>query len=239
MDKIIELCDVTQGYKKKTVLRSLTCGWGVGVSALLGPNGAGKTTLLRTLVTDLPPQSGEIRFCGESLTTKKAIRHARKNIGFLPQKFSADPHFTVKELVSYAAWLRLGGDVNQAIEFVGLSDKADEKYKSLSGGMKQRAAIAATIVGDPRVIVFDEPTVGLDPQQRIYFRELLTRMTDRTVIISTHLVEDVATTAQRIIVLADGTIRYDGTPHDLEASYKEENRSPLESGYLDILRSVQ
>lgn len=229
-----------QGYGKRSVVDSLDIGFRAGITALLGPNGAGKTTLMRTLVTDLKPKGGRLVVAGSPAEGRKGIAEARRRIGFLPQGFAADPSFTVRDLVAYAAWLRRGGDVDAAIGFVGLSEKADVKIGKLSGGMKQRAAIAATIVGDPEILIFDEPTVGLDPAQRIAFRDLLAGLRDRTVILSTHLVEDVAALADRVVVLAEGKVRFDGTPGELGAgSESTESRSALENGYLRVLAESQ
>lgn len=236
----LQLVNVSQGYGAKLVIDSVNLSFTSGITALLGPNGAGKTTLLRTIATDLKPKSGELVIAGYGAHTRQGKARARMHIGYLPQRFEADPSFTVRELVAYSAWLRKGGDEDAAIRFVGLEGKAGERIKNLSGGMKQRAAIAATIVGDPEILIFDEPTVGLDPAQRITFRDLLAGLRGRTVILSTHLVEDVAVLADRVVVLAEGKTRFDGPPSELaEGNEASASRSALESGYLRVLAESQ
>lgn len=237
----IRLDHVRQGYRNRTVLDDFSLKVGSGVTAILGPNGAGKTTLLRTMVTDLPPRAGSVTFGNITVSGRKETREARRRIGFLPQDFTADPAFTVIDLVRYAAWLReteRDEDVDEAITAVGLTDQATTKIRRLSGGMKQRAAIAAAIVGWPPVLVFDEPTVGLDPAQRVYFRKVLETLRDHCVILSTHLIEDVVTSADRVVVINNGLTVFDGSPGELAASAPDEERgstSAAEWGYLSVI----
>ena len=151
-----------------------------GVHGLLGPNGAGKTTLMRALATVVRPAGGELTMLGTDVTARRSdLQPLRRNLGYLPQHFGFYPRFTVREFVEYMAWLKempkpvIPGAVQRAVERVGLADRADSKMKTLSGGMVRRAGIAQAIVNDPRVLLLDEPTVGLDPEQRLDFRDRL------------------------------------------------------------------
>ncbi len=245
----VGLVEVTQGYGKRIVLDNLSIEFDEGVTALVGPNGAGKSTLLRTLATDFIPRSGTVTYGDVPIVGRRAVRKARRMIGFLPQGFTADPSFTVMDLVRYAAWLREAdtsdSSTSAAIASVGLTGQERSKIKSLSGGMKQRAAIAATIVGAPPVLVFDEPTVGLDPEQRIYFREVLSQFSDHVVILSTHLIEDVVLAAGRVAILASGKIIFDGRPEELAELAKaapegsDTGTSEAERGYLAVIQSAR
>ena len=245
----VGLAGVTQGYGKHVVLDNLSVEFGTGVTALVGPNGAGKSTLLRTLVTDLAPRSGSVVYGETLIVGRRAVRDARRMIGFLPQGFTADPSFSVTDLVRYAAWLREADTSNTsvaaALAAVGLMDQARSKIKSLSGGMKQRVAIAATIVGAPPVLVFDEPTVGLDPEQRIYFREVLSQFSGHIVILSTHLIEDVVLAAGRVVILASGKVVFDGSPVELAGLAEVvpggvgAGASAAERGYLAVVQSIR
>lgn len=240
--EMIKAENLRQGYGKKIIIDSLDLTIGPGVTALVGPNGAGKTTLLRTLVTELSPKGGTVSIAGEPVTGKASIRRARTHIGFLPQNFTADPAFTVADLIRYAAWLRETDvseqAVSKALAAVDLTDSARTKIRALSGGMRQRAAIACTIVGDPAILVFDEPTVGLDPAQRVYFREVLDQQRERTVLLSTHLIEDVVASADRVVVVDHGEVRFDGAPAalaDLAPTTHTQGISRAELGFLTLL----
>ncbi|MFD3679576.1 ATP-binding cassette domain-containing protein [Streptomyces sp. NPDC058613] len=221
---------------------SLEIGNG-SVIGLLGPNGAGKTTLLRTLATVAPPQDGVITIMGRTITSEKDARTARRNIGYLPQEFGFYPNFTVEEFVTYCAWLRevprkrTRDAVREAIASVGLSDRSNDKMKSLSGGMLRRAGIATALVGSPRLILLDEPTVGLDPAQRLEFRALIKGLGDAAVVLSTHLVEDVSAACDEVAVVRSGSLLFHGTPEALAngGSPDQPGDSALERGYMSVL----
>ncbi|WP_250505027.1 ABC transporter ATP-binding protein [Bowdeniella massiliensis] len=244
---ILEASDLVQGYRNRIVLDQVNLRFTPGVTAILGRNGAGKTTLLKTLSTEMLPKQGELRINGTRIRGSSALREARRSIGYLPQGFVADPTFSVADLVRYAAWLREAptdiGTIEAALEFVDLTELSSRKIRSLSGGMKQRAAIAATIVGSPKLLIFDEPTVGLDPEQRIYFRRLLDSLRDLTIILSTHLIEDVVTVGDRIVVLSDGRVCFQGSVNELAAlSILTDDASTMEhaeSGFLSVIERVQ
>ncbi|MGP4012576.1 ABC transporter ATP-binding protein [Streptomyces sp. 4N124] len=196
-----------------------------GVTGLLGPNGAGKTTLLRVLATAVPADSGAFTVLGHDPSTTSGRQEVRRNLGYLPQTPGFHPDFTAFEFVDYVAILKeltnraaRHREVRRVLECVDLSDVRGKRIKKLSGGMRQRVALAAALVGDPGFLVLDEPTVGLDPEQRMRFRELIaTAGEGRTVLLSTHQTEDVAMLCHRVLVMASGTIRFDGTPAELTA----------------------
>jgi ABC-2 type transport system ATP-binding protein len=218
---------------------------GTGVHGLLGPNGAGKTTLMRALATVLEPAGGKLSLLGESAGGRSDLRRVRRGLGYLPQQFGFYPRFTVREFVEYMAWLKempksaVPGAVQRAIERVGLADRAGSRMKTLSGGMLRRAGIAQAIVNDPAVLLLDEPTVGLDPEQRLDFRELLRDLgVDSCVLVSTHLVEDVVAACTDVVMMNEGRLVFQGTPNDLIAQGSETDAgdSPAERGYSALLR---
>ncbi|WP_046732842.1 ABC transporter ATP-binding protein [Streptomyces humi] len=196
-----------------------------GVTGLLGPNGAGKTTLLKVLATAVPPDSGSFTAHGEDPATPAGRLALRRTLGYLPQTPGFHPDFTAFEFVDYVAVLKeLTGraerhrEVRRVLDQVGLADVRGRRLKRLSGGMRQRVALAAALVGDPAFLVLDEPTVHLDPEQRMRFRELIAQAGEsRTVLLSTHQTEDVAMLCHHVIVLAGGRVRFDGTPAELTA----------------------
>ncbi|GHE25478.1 ATP-binding cassette domain-containing protein [Streptomyces hydrogenans] len=240
----LEARNLVQGYHGRPVLDGLTLEAGGGVLGLLGPNGAGKTTLLKTLATTLPPRSGDLRILGRDISDRQALRAVRRRLGYLPQEFGYFPSFTVYDFVRYCAWLRevptsdIHAAVTTAIERVRLTDVRHRKLKHLSGGMLQRCGIAQAIVADPDLIIFDEPTVGLDPQQRLEFRDLLRDIGQRAaVIFSTHLIEDIAAAADTVVVLTAGTVLYTGTPDELSqlAAPCSRGDTAIERGYMELL----
>ncbi|MFF4254001.1 ABC transporter ATP-binding protein [Streptomyces sp. NPDC001663] len=194
-----------------------------GVTGLLGPNGAGKTTLLRVLATAVPADRGAFTVLGHDPGTTAGRQEVRRRLGYLPQTPGFHPDFTAFEFVDYVAILKELTDrgarhreVRRVLDEVALADVRAKRIKKLSGGMRQRVALAAALVGDPGFLVLDEPTVGLDPEQRMRFRELIAQAGEgRTVLLSTHQTEDVAMLCHRVLVMAGGSIRFDGTPAEL------------------------
>ncbi len=218
---------------------------GTGVHGLLGPNGAGKTTLMRALATVTKPAGGRLTLLGQPVDGRTDLRRVRRALGYLPQQFGFYPRFTVREFVEYMAWLKempkaeVPGAVQRAIDRVGLTAKADARMKTLSGGMLRRAGIAQAIVNDPAFLLLDEPTVGLDPEQRLDFRELLRDLgLDSSVLVSTHLVEDVAVACTDVVLISDGRLVFHGTPDDLvtQGGPGDAGDSPAERGYSALLR---
>ncbi|MFI7023084.1 ATP-binding cassette domain-containing protein [Micromonospora sp. NPDC049900] len=217
---------------------------GAGVHGLLGPNGAGKTTLIRALATVLPPHHGRLRLLGQPMEGRPDLRAVRRALGYLPQEFGYYPRFTVAEFVEYMAWIkdvprgRRRRAVRNAVERVGLADRADSRLKALSGGMLRRAGIAQAIVNEPELLLLDEPTVGLDPQQRLDFRALLRDLGERScVVVSTHLVEDVAAACTSVVLADAGRIVFHGTPDDIAAAGGPDDAgdSPIERGYSALI----
>jgi ABC-type multidrug transport system ATPase subunit/multidrug efflux pump subunit AcrB len=193
-----------------------------GVIGLLGPNGAGKTTLLRILTGLLMPTRGEVAFCGVAVGPENLAGY-RRAIGFLPQEFNAWSGFTAEEFLDFWAIERGIDDTREraamiarVLEEVDLTESAKRRVRDFSGGMRQRVGIARALLGDPPILIADEPTTGLDIESRARFRELMrTIARDRIVILSTHIAGDVEATADRILLLDRGTIRFDGTPESL------------------------
>ncbi|SEG73034.1 ABC-2 type transport system ATP-binding protein [Thermomonospora echinospora] len=196
-----------------------------GVTGLLGPNGAGKTTLLRILATATPPDRGALTLLGHDPSTVRGRLQARRELGYLPQNPGFHSGFTAFEFVDYVAILKEHTDrrarhaeVRRVLDEVGLAEVRGRRIRALSGGMRQRVALAAALVGDPGFLVLDEPTVGLDPEQRMRFRELIAAAGEgRTVLLSTHQTEDVAMLCHRVVVMDKGRVRFDGTPGELVA----------------------
>jgi ABC-type multidrug transport system ATPase subunit len=218
---------------------------GTGVHGLLGPNGAGKTTLMRALATVVNPSGGRLTMLGRPVDLRSDLRPIRRALGYLPQHFGFYPQFTVREFVGYMAWLKempkagMSAAVQRAIDRVGLAAKADARMKTLSGGMLRRAGIAQAIVNDPQILLLDEPTAGLDPEQRLDFRELLRDLhSDTCVLVSTHLVEDVAAACTEVLLINEGRLIWQGTPDQLNAAGDAGHAgdSRAERGYSAILR---
>ncbi|MFF8604184.1 ATP-binding cassette domain-containing protein [Streptomyces sp. NPDC015232] len=242
---IARLTSLTQGYGGRRVIEDLNLSIQPGVTGLLGPNGAGKTTLFRTLATITPPQSGGLELFGKPVTSERNVRRVRRRIGYLPQDFGYYPAFSITDFVRYCAWLRevpskeAEAATKEALAAVGLADRARDRMKSLSGGMLRRAGIAAAIVGSPSLLLLDEPTVGLDPAQRLDFRGLIRSLAraGAAVVLSTHLVEDVGAACDSVLVLSDGQVVHRGTPRQLaeEATPTAPGDSPLERGYMTVL----
>jgi len=240
----IELTDVTRTFGRNRAVDGVTLEVGPGVFGLLGPNGAGKTSLLRMLATVLPPSSGTVRLLGRDPAGAAAKTEIRRRLGYLPQNLGYYPSFTVAEFVEYFALLKempsgqVPKAVAAAIERVDLGSKARSRLRTLSGGMLRRVGIAQAIVNDPELLLFDEPTAGLDPEQRVGFRALMRDLGQQaTVVVSTHLVEDVGAACSEVALMADGRVVFRGAPEELTAqgAGHEVGDSPLERGYSAVL----
>ena len=194
-----------------------------GMFGLLGPNGAGKTTLMRILAGILRPSSGQVHVGAYDATTDAGRAAIKRDLGYLPQELGVYPDLSAREFLDYIGILKGLDDakararnVDQLIEMVGLSEDANRKLKTFSGGMKRRVGIAQALLNDPRLLIVDEPTAGLDPEERIRFRNVLAdAAVERTVILSTHILEDIAQTCRRMAVLHEGRILFDGTTASL------------------------
>jgi ABC-type multidrug transport system ATPase subunit len=231
---------------RRMAVDGLDLAMGNGVHGLLGPNGAGKTTLVRALATVLRPAGGTLSLLGQPVNGGIDLRQVRRQVGYLPQEFGFYRRFTVREFIEYMAWLKelppqeLPGAVQRAIDRVGLTDRAEDRMKTLSGGMARRAGIAQAIVNDPRILLLDEPTAGLDPDQRMRFRALLRELAaDTCVLVATHLVEDVAAACTDVLLMDEGRLVFQGVPADLAAAGGDgqgQGDSPTERGYSAIMR---
>lgn len=238
---------LTQRIGRTMILNGIDLEISGGVFGLLGPNGAGKTTLLRTFATVLSPASGDLRLLGHDPRRGAERTAIRRRLGYLPQHLGYYPGFTVFEFVEYFALLKEMPDaeirpaVARAIERVGLSDRARSRLKTLSGGMLRRVGIAQAIVNDPDLLLLDEPTAGLDPEQRVLFRALLREVGQHaTVVISTHLIEDVAAACSDIALLDRGRIVFRGTPDELGVLAEGGvGDSALERGYTRVLAGAR
>ncbi|MEV4455651.1 ATP-binding cassette domain-containing protein [Microbispora sp. NPDC049633] len=225
MTPIVTVRGLRRRYGRRPVLDGLDIEFGAGVTGLLGPNGAGKTTLLRCLATTLAPDAGELRILGLDPATPSGRTAVRRRLGYLPQDPGFYPHFTAFETLDYVAILKEMTDrrarhreVTRVLDEVGLGDRARTKTRKLSGGMRQRLALAQALLGGPDLLVLDEPTVGLDPEQRLRLRALVSRLGEsRTVLLSTHQTEDVAALCERVVVMHGGRILFDGAPVGLAA----------------------
>jgi len=245
----VELTDLTRRFGPTQAVAGVSLQSGPGVFGLLGPNGAGKTSLLRMMATVLPPTSGRMRLLGRDPGDYGPRREIRRRLGYLPQNLGYYPGFTVADFVDYFALLkdmppgRVPRAVAVAIERVGLADKARTKLRTLSGGMLRRVGIAQAIVNDPDLLLLDEPTAGLDPEQRMAFRALLREMGQRaTVVVSTHLVEDVGAACTEVALMDRGKIVFRGTPDQLSARGEGSGAAgdaPLERGYSAVLMTAR
>ena len=214
---------VTKRYGLHDALRGIDLHIEHGMFGLLGPNGAGKTTLLRILATLLRPTSGRIVIGNFDLSRNTQRKAVRAYLGYLPQELGLYPDLTGRELLDYMGLLKRLYDrqarrqqIAALCEVVSLSGQIDRKIKTYSGGMKRRLGIAQALLGNPQILIIDEPTAGLDPEERIRLRTLLTRLAeDRIVILSTHVVEDISQTCERLAVLDKGTLIFDGLTRQL------------------------
>ena len=230
---------------RRTAVDGIDLNLGTGVHGLLGPNGAGKTTLIRTLATVLTPHSGDVELLGSAHRSRSELRELRRRLGYLPQAFGHYRRFTVREFVEYMAWLkevprrRVTDAVQHAIDRVDLTGRADDRMGSLSGGMLRRAGIAQAIVNDPDILLLDEPTVGLDPAQRVEFRNLLRDIGAQScVLVSTHLVEDVGAACASVVLMDEGRMVFAGHLDHLRAAGTDADPgdSDIERGYSALLR---
>lgn len=219
MENVIEIKHVDKFYGKKQALCDVNLTIKQGMFGLLGRNGAGKTTLMKTLATLHGKHAGTIWVCGIPIENVKKIREIT---GYLPQEFSMYPNMTVVECLDYLGALSGMGkaerqqNTDNMLKRVNLTEKKNSKVKSLSGGMKRRLGIAQALLHNPKVLIVDEPTAGLDPEERIRFRNLLCEVAEeRIVILSTHIVGDIEATCEQIAIMNEGEILWKGTVTEL------------------------
>lgn len=209
---MIEIKNLTKKFKRKIALNNVNLKLENGIYGLLGPNGSGKTTLMRCITKLYSLNNGELIFQNKSY----------ESIGYLPQKFGMFKELTVYEMMSYILYMKNVkkdnhlSEINKTIKLVNMEDRINDRIGSLSGGMIRRLGIAQAILNNPKVLIFDEPTTGLDPEERMRFKNLLSKIKDdKIVIISTHIVEDVESVCNKIIIMNEGNVISIGSTEDI------------------------
>ena len=222
----LTICDLTKEFGSFRAVDRVSFTMTNGVYGLLGVNGAGKTTLMRMLTTLIKPTDGEILWDGQDVF--KMDGQYRKLLGYLPQDFGYYPDFSIYDYLMYIASIKgirpaaAKERVKELLKQVGLFRARHKKMKNLSGGMKRRAGIAQTMLNDPKILILDEPTAGLDPSERIRFRNLISELSgDRIVLLSTHIVSDIEYIANEILLMKDGCITISGTADEVVSSMPE------------------
>jgi ABC-2 type transport system ATP-binding protein len=245
MQHLIELRGIHKTYPDgHAALRGIDLSLGEGMFGLLGPNGAGKTTLLSILVLAVEPTAGRFHFQGLDASRGRTRAAIRRQIGFLPQDFQPLRHLTGVEYLIYCAGLRglsltrreVDRRARMLLDAVDLTDTANRPSGEYSGGMRRRLGIAQAMIHAPRMLVIDEPTAGLDPEERIRFRNLIAEVAEEVaVLLSTHISEDIEATCNRIAVLTNGVLVFDGDASELLA--RDERGSSIEDAYAaELLR---
>jgi ABC-2 type transport system ATP-binding protein len=225
METSVEMQSLSKFYGRTTALDNIDLHIGTGIVGLLGPNGAGKTTLLRIVATALAPSSGGLRVLGRDPGDGSDRLEIRRHLGYVPQEVGLYNSFSAFDFVDYIAILKEHVDrrarheeVRRVLDEVDLGDVRSKKIRKLSGGMRRRVTLAQALLGDPELLVLDEPTVGLDPEQRLRFRQVISRQAERRcIVLSTHMTEDVEALCDRVVVLDHGQITFDGAPSGLAA----------------------
>lgn len=222
---MIEIKSLKMKFKKNTVLKGVDFTFTSGVYGLLGPNGAGKTTLIRSMAGLYQPKEGKILYNGKPIGKSKEYI---SSLGYLPQGFGIFKELKPVEALMLMANLKgidkktAEQDARRVLEIVNLSDAVDKKVGAFSGGMLRRLGIAQALLGDPEIMIFDEPTAGLDPEERLRFKNIISRLSkEKTIIISTHIVEDIEAVCDKIIVMNDGNIIKSGSCSEIEQCAKD------------------
>ena len=221
----LSIYNITKSYKNNLALNSFTITLCPGIYALLGPNGSGKSTLMNIITDNLKADSGEITYTSDDGVTENVLKMGvrfREKLGFMPQYPGLYPNFTVERFMWYMAALKglpkekAKKDIPEILAAVELDDVPKRKIGALSGGMKQRLTLAQAVLGDPEILILDEPTAGLDPKQRIAIRNYISKIAfNKIVIIATHVVSDIEFIARDIIMLKKGVIVDNAPPHEL------------------------
>ena len=223
MPHTVSVEGLVKRYRSTPVLDHVDLVAGPGITGVLGPNGAGKTTLLRTIATVLRPDEAQIRIFGLDPADSQQRREIRRRLGYQPQEPGFFQNFTVLAFLDYVAILKelaprdqRRQQVRRVVDLVDLGAVANRKIRKLSGGMRRRVALAQALLGHPQLLILDEPTAGLDPEQRLRFREVVSQVAaEHTVLLSTHQTDDVAAICDRVVVLHEGRVRFDGAPAEL------------------------
>lgn len=216
----LEIKNLTKSYGKKNANNNITLTLENGVYGLLGPNGAGKTTLMKQIATLIKPTSGEIVYNGKNIYSIED--NYRGIIGYLPQEFGAYKNFSAKKFLQYVAALKgvdkseANNKIDELLKLVGLYEVRNKAVGKFSGGMKRRVGIAQVLLNDPKIIILDEPTAGLDPQERTRFRNLLSEISkDKIIILSTHIISDIESIAKETIMIKEGEIIMKGSHREI------------------------
>lgn len=235
----IRIADLDKRYRSIYAIRDFTLTLEPGILGLLGPNGAGKSTLMRMLATVTKPNRGTIHLDGTDIVT--APDNLRRILGYLPQDFGIYPHLSATEFLEYIGALKgiprraLRARIGTLLELLNLSHAASRPLSGFSGGMRQRVGIAQALLNEPRVLIVDEPTAGLDPEERVRLRALLQQLgSDRIIIFSTHICSDVESIAKRIAIVDHGKLLAHDTPSHLLGTSES-----LEAGYLRIISGTR
>ncbi len=225
---MLEIQNLTKNYGKKIALNDISYKFDTGVYGLLGPNGSGKSTIMNIIADVIPMSRGNIIYEGKQIS--KLGETYRECIGYLPQNCGLINNFSAYDNLKYFALLRgvpkseLDKRTDYALQSVNLFERKKDKVDSFSGGMKRRLAIAITIIADPQILIFDEPTVGLDPKERHRFKELIMDLgKTKTIILSSHIVSDIKETSTKLLILKEGVLVFDSTKIDfnIEEKYLE------------------
>lgn len=216
----LEVRSLSKNYGKVQALKNVSFKIDTGVYGLLGPNGAGKSTMIRIITGSMRASSGEVLYNGRRIRENE--KAYKKILGYVPQRQGMYDSFTAARFLEYMAVLKelkrkkIPEEVERVLKIVGLQEDALRRLGGFSGGMKQRVLIAQALLGDPRIIILDEPTAGLDPKERIKIRNFISRIGEnRTILLATHVVSDVESIAREILLLGDGELKDKGTPREL------------------------
>lgn len=234
---MLELCRISKRYKDKLALDNISLTLDNGIYGLLGPNGAGKSTLMNIITGNIKPDSGEVKWNGKDIKALGA--EYRSILGYAPQQQGLYDTFTGRRFLAYMAALKgiskkeMPQEIERVLTYVNMTDAANRAVGTYSGGMKQRILIAQAVLGDPRLIVLDEPTAGLDPKERVRIRERIEVLSgNKIILISTHVVSDIEPIAKEVILIKSGKIIDRNTVEKLCAKY--DNAGDLEEVYMKI-----
>ena len=233
---MLELCNISKKYKEKIALNDVSLKLDNGIYGLLGPNGAGKSTLMNIITGNLEPTEGTIKWEGKEV--KELGSNYRSLLGYAPQQQGMYETFSGRRFLSYMATLKgipkssMEDEINRVLLYVNMVEKSNQKIGTYSGGMKQRILIAQAIIGNPKLVILDEPTAGLDPKERVRIRERIAELSkDKIILVSTHVVSDIESIAKKIILIKTGKIIDYANVNELCDKY---NAANLEDVYMKI-----
>ena len=233
---MLELCNISKKYKEKIALKEVSLKLDNGIYGLLGPNGAGKSTLMNIITGNLEPTEGTIKW--EGTEVKELGSNYRSLLGYAPQQQGMYETFSGRRFLSYMATLKgiskssMEDEINRVLLYVNMVEKSNQKIGTYSGGMKQRILIAQAIIGNPKLVILDEPTAGLDPKERVRIRERIAELSkDKIILVSTHVVSDIESIAKKIILIKTGKIIDYANVNGLCDKY---NATNLEDVYMKI-----